>query len=193
MGTKGDQTRSRLVAAMLDLIQRRGYAGTGLSALTEAAGAPKGSLYFHFPDGKEEVGSEAVDSAAALFSAMISEIGSTADGPGEAIRTMGDSLCALLESGSFELGCPVSVVTLEMGSDSPRLRDRCNAAYTEWIGRMTDVLTDHGCDPQTAQSLATTVVSTTEGAMILARARRDVEPLRTAIAVVADLADSGIR
>src|SRR5690349_3876281 len=59
MATKGASTRARLAESMLELIQLQGYAGTGLNTVTAHARAPKGSLYFHFPDGKEALGEQA--------------------------------------------------------------------------------------------------------------------------------------
>ncbi len=73
MTSKGDLTRSRLSASMLELIQTSGYSGTGLNAVIDHAGAPKGSVYFHFPDGKEGLGVAAVDLAAAQFAQLIAE------------------------------------------------------------------------------------------------------------------------
>ncbi|WP_218779470.1 helix-turn-helix domain-containing protein [Streptomyces sp. NRRL B-24572] len=64
-GTKGAETGLRLAESMLELIQRHGYGGTGLNAVVEHAGAPKGSLYFHYSQGKEALGQKAIALAAA--------------------------------------------------------------------------------------------------------------------------------
>jgi AcrR family transcriptional regulator len=53
-------TKERIVSASADLLRRRGYTGTGVKQIVEAAGAPFGSLYHFFPGGKEQLGAEAI-------------------------------------------------------------------------------------------------------------------------------------
>ena len=177
-GTKGAETSGRLVEAMLELIQVRGYSGTGLNTVVERAGAPKGSLYFHFPQGKEALGERAVELAAVRFRSLLvdADLGSTA--PGDVIRRVIDVLAGLLEESDFQLGCPVSVVTLEMGAQSDRLRTACANAFDSWISPVAEYLVGLGHSEEAARMLATAVVSSVEGAMIVSRAQRSVEPLR---------------
>ena len=60
-------TRQRLVTAGADLFRHQGYAGTGVKQIVTAAQAPFGSMYHHFPGGKEELGAEAIRSSGALY------------------------------------------------------------------------------------------------------------------------------
>ena len=175
--------------ATLELIQANGYSGTGLNAINAHAGTPKGSLYFHFPDGKEALGEEAVHLAAERFSRMIQAIGEHASSPGVMVATSVALLASMIEGSDYRLGCPVSVVALEMGADSVRLRAACAAAYQSWIDPLEDLLVSYGHPQPVAHSLATTAISTIEGAIIIARARRDVEPLHLAGRVMAELLD----
>ncbi|WFR71208.1 TetR/AcrR family transcriptional regulator [Prescottella defluvii] len=101
---------------MLELIQTSGYCGTGLNAVTEHASAPRGSIYFHFPDGKEGLGVAAVELAAHRFEALIVEAAVSAGSPADAVRSAIEALTAIVSESNFRLGCPVSVVTLEMGA-----------------------------------------------------------------------------
>src|SRR5688572_33233071 len=57
---KVSSAREDMLAAAVELFRARGYAGVGVAELLEKSGAPRGSLYFHFPGGKEQVGAEAV-------------------------------------------------------------------------------------------------------------------------------------
>lgn len=195
--SKGALTRSRMVEAMLSLVQSRGYAGTGLNAVLEAAAVPKGSLYFHFPGGKEELGVHAVGLAAEQYRAMIAagiEAGVGAGSrPAEVVGAVLDLVADLVGGADFEMGCPVSVVTLEAGSRSERLRQACTSAYDSWIALVDEYLTGEGLPADEAAALAETVVSTVEGALIVSRARRDVSALRSARRVLVEVLDERFR
>ncbi|MGO4454710.1 TetR/AcrR family transcriptional regulator [Arthrobacter sp. RAF14] len=193
MPSKGTLTKARLAESMLELIQTSGYSGTGLNAVIEHAAAPKGSVYFHFPDGKEGLGVAAIELAAAQFGTLIAEAAATAGGPGEAARTAIEALAAIVGESDFRLGCPVSVVTLEMGADSERLRQACATAFESWIAPTAALLESAGLDAEGARALATVVVSTTEGAVIVSRATRSIQPLLTAADVVAELIDQRLQ
>ncbi|KHK97149.1 TetR family transcriptional regulator [Microbacterium mangrovi] len=189
MASKGDLTKARLAASMLELIQTSGYSGTGLNAVTEHAAAPKGSIYFHFPDGKEGLGVAAVDLAATQFETLILEAAASAGSAAEAARAAIEALTTIVGDSDFRLGCPVSVVTLEMGAESERLRQACASAFESWIAPTAALLEANGVDAAGARSLATVVVSTIEGAVIVSRAMRSTAPLVSAADVVADLID----
>ncbi|MCP2298116.1 transcriptional regulator, TetR family [Nocardia amikacinitolerans] len=175
-----------MVQSMLELIQTHGYSGVGLNAVLTHAGAPKGSLYFHFPEGKEELGEKAIELAAERFRALLAEQ-PTAIATADLIRQVLDVLVGLLVDSDFRIGCPVSVVTLEMGAQSERLRSACAAAFESWIALIGEHLTAAGHPPSAARTLATAMVSMVEGAVIVARATRDVEPLRSVATVLDSL------
>jgi TetR/AcrR family transcriptional repressor of lmrAB and yxaGH operons len=183
--TKGARTSARLVESMLELIQTRGYSGTGLNTVVTHASAPKGSLYFHFPGGKEALGEKAVELAAERFRTIVSAEGT----PGQVVRRVLDALARLLEEGDYQLGCPVSVVTLEMSAQSDRLRAACADAFESWVAPLAGHLVAHGRSREEARSLATATVSMVEGAVIMARAQRSVAPLRYAADTLVPLLD----
>ncbi|WP_035699231.1 TetR/AcrR family transcriptional regulator [Glycomyces tenuis] len=178
--SKGARTRERLVESMLELIQASGYAGTGLNTVTAHARAPKGSLYFHFPEGKRAMGEAAIALAASRFQTLIDRTEPGPATPREVLSRVVDVLCEILTRSDFRLGCPVSVVTLEMGADDDRLREACAKAFETWIASFAALLAAEGHPVDKARSLATAVVSMVEGATIVSRAQRDVGPLRAA-------------
>ncbi|MEE1820254.1 TetR/AcrR family transcriptional regulator [Streptomyces sp. SP18ES09] len=189
--TKGARTSLRLAESMLELIQRHGYSGTGLNTVVEHAGAPKGSLYFHFPQGKEALGEKAVELAAARFGALVADSARESATPADVLRRVVDELAGMLDDSGFELGCPVSVVTLEMGARSDRLRDACAQAFESWISPVSDLLVAHGHPRPAARGLATALVSLVEGAVIVSRAQRSTEPLRCAARTISTLLEPG--
>jgi TetR/AcrR family transcriptional regulator, lmrAB and yxaGH operons repressor len=190
--TKGEATQQRMVESMLELIQIHGYAGTGLNAVLTHSGAPKGSLYFHFPEGKEQLGERAIGLAADHFEALIRgelESARPQQSAGRIAESMVGLLSDFLEANDFTVGCPVSVVALEMGAESERLRTACEAAYDRWIAPLTNFLVERGHDRRSARSTASSAISLVEGAMIIARARQDVQPLRDAAKTLRTLLD----
>jgi TetR/AcrR family transcriptional repressor of lmrAB and yxaGH operons len=189
MASKGDLTKARLAESMLELIQTSGYSGTGLNAVIDHAAAPKGSIYFHFPDGKEGLGVAAVELATQRFATLIAEAAVSAGGPAEAARSAIEALTTIVSESDYRLGCPVSVVTLEMGAESERLRQACATAFESWIAPTAAFLEASGLAADEARSLATVVVSTIEGAVIVSRAMRSTQPLVSAADVVAELID----
>ncbi|GAA3673323.1 TetR/AcrR family transcriptional regulator [Nocardioides ginsengisoli] len=189
MASKGDLTKARLAESMLELIQTSGYSGTGLNAVIDHASAPKGSIYFHFPEGKEGLGVAAVELAAQRFETLIAEAAVAAGTPAEAARSAIEALTTIVSESDFRLGCPVSVVTLEMGAESERLRQACATAFESWISPTAAFLEASGIAAEEARSLATVVVSAIEGAVIVSRALRSTQPLAAAADVVAGLID----
>jgi TetR/AcrR family transcriptional repressor of lmrAB and yxaGH operons len=187
MISKGAQTKARLTASMLELIQTHGYAGTGLNAVIEHAQAPKGSVYFHFPDGKEELGAAAIELAARQFETLIAEAATSSGDPALAARVAIEELTRIVSESDFRLGCPVSVVTLEMGADSERLRQACAAAFESWIIPTASLLETAGLPAPQARDLARAIVSLIEGAVIVSRATRSTQPLISAAEVVTGL------
>lgn len=192
MTSKGDLTRARLTASMLELIQVNGYSGTGLNAVIEHADAPKGSVYFHFPDGKEGLGVAAIELAAKQFEALIAGAVPSTGSAAEAARAAVEALAVIVSESDFRLGCPVSVVTLEMGTESERLRQACATAFESWIVPTAALLEGNGLAVEEARSLATVVISMVEGAVIVSRATRSTQPVLSAADVVAELIEQRI-
>src|SRR5262245_51084251 len=109
------------------LLQRQGYHGTGLNQIVAEAEAPKGSLYFHFPGGKEQLVAEALGVAADyLDRAMaVNDRGTTLESLDSYIAGMGE----YLEKSGFTEGCPIATVALEVAPRVPALGDACAAAF----------------------------------------------------------------
>ncbi len=187
MTSKGDLTKARLAESMLELIQTNGFSGTGLNAVIEHASAPKGSIYFHFPDGKEGLGLAAVELATTQFEGLIADAAASTGSAAEAARAVIGAVATIVEESDFRLGCPVSVVTLEMGAESERLRQACATAFESWIAPTAALLEADGVGAEESRSLATVVVSMIEGAVIVSRATRSVQPLLSAADSAADL------
>src|SRR5262245_34700403 len=74
MGRKGDETKARMIAATRDLLECGGYSAAGLNQIIAASGAPRGSLYFHFPGGKDQLITESARQAGQFIEFVIAGV-----------------------------------------------------------------------------------------------------------------------
>jgi TetR/AcrR family transcriptional repressor of lmrAB and yxaGH operons len=172
-------TRQRMLATAADLFHRQGYHATGLNQLVSAGGAPKGSLYFHFPGGKEQLAAEALAVSGARFCDLLRRLLDEATGPGAAVAAVVEALCRSLAESDYERGCPIATVAMDAGTESEPIRSACAGGYSSWHRSIADYLTGQGVDEASAESLSTVALSAIEGALLLARLNRDLTPLRT--------------
>ncbi len=170
-------SRNRLIQATRRLLQRQGYQGTGLGQIVEESGAPRGSFYFLFPGGKEQLALAAIDESIRELKVHIEELAQKTSSVEEWIKALAGHVIHALSNSVFTEGCPVSTITLDSSHASPALRQACATAYDVLIEAAARVLVQYGRTPDEAKSLAVVLLSTVEGAMILSRAKRSVEPL----------------
>jgi TetR/AcrR family transcriptional repressor of lmrAB and yxaGH operons len=170
-------SRDAFIAATGRLLRRQGYDATGVNEIVAESGAPKGSLYFHFPGGKEELAVAAMLREGGKLRAAIASVMGSSDNPGVALGHLVDALAHGLESSGYQNGCPIATVTLETASRSPAVQNAAAAVFDSWIESLDQRLLAGGLDAGTARRRAVLVLAAIEGALILARARRDLEPL----------------
>ncbi|MEP7104315.1 MAG: TetR/AcrR family transcriptional regulator [Chloroflexota bacterium] len=175
---KRGETRRRIVETTVSLLQTQGLNGTGLLQVLEEAGAPRGSLYFHFPGGKEELTAEAVDYAREAIVTWLRKSLDAHDSPLAAFQAITERYARRLERSDFAEGCPVAAVALEGTPGSERLRLAAETALAAWEDLLTDYLERHGLAAEAARDLATNFLCSLEGGLVLARARRSAAPLR---------------
>jgi TetR/AcrR family transcriptional repressor of lmrAB and yxaGH operons len=185
----GLQTRARITAAASQLLRRRGYAATGLNEVISASDAPKGSLYHYFPEGKEQLAAEAISSSGRIVSDTIGGVLTASESMPQALRSFAWLLARNLERSGFRDGCPVGTTTLEMAAESEPLRRACGQSFEDWTEAIAARLRDEGREPHAAHRGAVLVLSAFEGALMMARALRDVAPLYE---VAEELIDCGV-
>ena len=171
-------SKGAFVGATQELLRQRGYAASGLGEIVARSGAPKGSLYFHFPGGKQELAIAAMERSAEQLRGAMTALLDSCEDVDEAIGRLIGALAAGLEGSGFADGCPIATVTLETASESEPMRATAQAAFESWIEVLEQRLTRAGLEPVLAGQRALFVLAAIEGALILARARRDVAPLR---------------
>jgi AcrR family transcriptional regulator len=180
MGARRSDVSSReaFVRATGKLLRRQGFDGTGLNEIVAASGAPKGSLYFHFPGGKESLAAAAMAREAQALREAIRALMQSREDVVEALEGLIDALAAGLERSGYQDGCPLATVTLERATRSPVLRYVAAAGFGSWLEQLERRLRDAGLAPEAAASKALALLAAIEGALLLARARRDLAPLQ---------------
>lgn len=171
-------TRSRMIETTARLLQQRGYHGTSLSDILGASGAPRGSLYFHFPGGKDALAAEATRAAIDEASGALREALAASADPAEGVRRYYELAAGLLEETDFAFGCPVAPVILDAAGGVPELEALCHEAFETWTGMLAEAFSAAGIPAGRAELLALLSVATLEGLLLVARAYRDTGPLR---------------
>ena len=185
-------TRDRFLAATNELFRRQGYHGTSLKQVTDAAGAPTGSLYHFFPGGKEELAAEVLTTSGAAYQQLFELIAADAADPADAVTDFFEGAAQVLEDGDFIDPCPIGTVGREVASTSEALRQATDRVFAGWIATASTLFQAAGMDRDVADELATTLVASLEGAFVLARARRDAEPVRVAGRTMRRLVDGAL-
>lgn len=172
--------REQIVQAASDLIENQGYHATGMNEIVSKSGAPKGSIYYYFPEGKDAITSEAVEIAGLVLAGRIRE---NLDATGDlaiAIQTFLESIAHYVEYSGFTTGGPLAIVASETATTNEKLNQVCRGAYAEMISAFEEKFLISGCSAEKASSLAWITTSTIEGAIILSRTFHSGDPLRKA-------------
>src|SRR5581483_1522133 len=189
MWRKADETRSdgmaaetkeRIIDVSAELLRRQGYAGTGVKQIVAAAKAPFGSIYHHFPGGKEELGAAAIRRSGALYELLIPEIFDPAPDLVSAVRLFFEGAAAHLEESEYEDACPIATVALEVSSTSETMREACADVFESWTAAGLPRFTAAGLDEATSRTLVIGMIAALEGAFVLARATQSTEALHVA-------------
>jgi TetR/AcrR family transcriptional repressor of lmrAB and yxaGH operons len=182
---KGEQTKQRMIGVTATLLRRKGYFATGLNEIVQHSSAPKGSVYFHFPGGKDELAAAALKQMGhAWRDHLASALDHQPAHPARDIERICDLLAAELENSGFAHGCPLATVTLETAAEHEALRALSAEHFRAWEALIEARLCAGGVARTQAAPLATLVLSSIEGALILARAYRDTTPLRRVAATL---------
>jgi TetR/AcrR family transcriptional repressor of lmrAB and yxaGH operons len=168
-----NDTRTRMLETTARLLQQRGYHGTALNDILAESGAPRGSLYFHFPGGKDQLVIEATRATVdRITEGLRAALAETSD-PARAVRGFFDATADAVRENDYAFGCPVAPVILDSTVDIPELAALCRDALDGWIDMLRQAFVKAGVAPKRALTLALLSQSTIEGVLLIARARRD--------------------
>jgi TetR/AcrR family transcriptional repressor of lmrAB and yxaGH operons len=182
------EPKEKTVIAAAKLFRRQGYHGTALHDILDAGGAPRGSLYFHFPRGKEEIGEAAIAMVAERVRLAIDTGAKTSASVEEFLTRVIERGASDLEQSNFQEGCPIATLALEVAGQSEALGAAAGKAFKTWEDELKRGLEHFGMAPADAGRLASMVLGQFEGALLLARTYRNMDPIHRAVAAVKILA-----
>lgn len=172
-----NQKRQRIIAATSTLLERQGYHATGMKQILDESGTPRGSLYYYFPEGKEELAAEAIAQRMREMAEHSRRILSQIADPAEAICAMIRHFGESMQQHGCGTGAPIAAVALEASNSNERLRKACAAGYDGLQAVLAAKLVMGGYSAENAAKLASIINASVEGAMILVRTKQDTTVL----------------
>ena len=121
-----------MIHAAAQSFRQRGYHATAFSDVIQASGAPRGSTYFHFPGGKQELAREAIALAGDEIVQMVATAATRCDGPGSLVRALGDNVAARLEGSGYSSGCAIATMVLELAPENEELSIEFEKVFERW-------------------------------------------------------------
>jgi TetR/AcrR family transcriptional regulator, lmrAB and yxaGH operons repressor len=164
--------RRKMIESAVTLLATRGLQGTAFSDVLARSGAPRGSIYHHFPEGKDQLVDAAIELAGDRALRVLDAVQDSP--PKEVTGFFLDLWREVLVRSDLRAGCAVLAVTV--ATDSPDLLGHAARIFRAWRGRLADLYERAGMDTGAAARLATTVVAASEGAVVVSRAERTLEP-----------------
>ena len=177
---KAPDSKWKTLAAAIKLFRQQGYHGTSLHDILAAGGSPRGSLYFHFPRGKEEIGENALTIAGEAVRQGIARAAEASESTEMFLLRVAGAMAADLEKSDYQEGCPIATTALETSAQSEVLGDATSSAFRKWETEISRGLERFGMTNDEADQVATMVFSQLEGALLLARTYRSLEPIQRA-------------
>ena len=170
-------TRESILTAAAELMRHKGYGAVGMKDIAEASGAPIGSLYHHFRGGKVQIAREALINAGAAYARLIPSIVDSYTDLGDAIDAVFTQAAEDMAGTGFANMCPVASVAAEIADTVEELRETSATVFQGWVDGGSAYFAARGLDASHAREVTFALIGALEGAFVLARTLRNIEPL----------------
>lgn len=186
-----NQSREKILLTATRLFCLRGYHATGMNQILKESGAPKGSLYYHFPQGKEQLAIEALTISRNLVADKLRENFKIAD-PVTAVQQHLQMLAEIFSSEErlqeewFSI-VPFGLMAAESAFETEAMRKACEETFFCWEDIYIQKLEEHGYSEDMAKSLSTSLIAMIEGGIILALTQKSGQPLLQVKAIIPNL------
>jgi len=187
--------RERIVYAAAQSLRERGVSGTAMRDVVQRAQAPRGSLQHYFPGGKDQLVTEALqwssDYAASLVAGALESM--TKATPGGLFAAMVRQWRDEFVHRGYGRGCPLVAATADVAEPDPALRATIEHGFDAWLGAVRHALRTLAVPSARARSLAVLMISSLEGAIVLARSSHTIKPLDDVVRELRPLLDAAAR
>lgn len=187
--TTPPDTRERLIQAAMELFVFQGYGNTGLAQIARQAGVLPGSLYYFFPTKEDLLHATLERRKELLYPEVLQAIWEQHADPIERVFGLLAGYRSMLELTEFKHGCPIGNLVLEVAETHPRARALLVQNFENWLGEVERCFLDAKDRlPESidARRVAVFVLTTMEGAVMLARAYRNFEAYDAAVRLLRD-------
>jgi len=181
------QAKQALLEATIDLMGEKGFFGTGLSEVLNKSQAPKGSLYYYFPQGKNQLIIEALTLAGKQVEEALEEILVAQKTLTTALEEVFHFFADQLEQSDFKKSCPIATVASESASLDNEIRLACEQVYTAWQKKIEAFLTQNGFSDEAARQQASFMLNLIEGNLLMSRVYKDTIHLKQGLAMLTNL------
>jgi TetR/AcrR family transcriptional repressor of lmrAB and yxaGH operons len=177
-------SRARAIEGAERLFRTQGYAATGLTQILEASGAPKGSFYFHFPEGKRQLAREVLEVYGGRVLAGLRALAAKYNDPTGFVRAVCKAMAQEMEATHWTLGCAAQNLAIELAPGDREFADALAETFAEWTAVITEAIKPAYLSRAIAERRATAILAALEGAKTLARTSRSAAPFDAVIDMV---------
>lgn len=178
------ETRDRILLAAAGLYRRQGMPATGLKQIATAANAAFGSIYHHFPGGKEQISEEVIRAEGVRYARLVGEQLTATTDPIDGIPAVFEAAGVMLASTDYAEACSIETIALEVASTNDRLRAATAEVFEDWISMLARWFATAGLTDEDSRQLALVALGALEGAFVLCRSLRSIEPMAAAAMAV---------
>lgn len=171
-------TKEKFIETAYKLFEVKGYNATGLNEILRESGAPKGSLYYHFPNGKEELALESINLAGKKIVMNLKAALDRFQNPVEGIMFNINNIAEIIDNSKKMEDMSISLIALETYDSSEVLRTACEENFAVIENIYVEKLIQYGIDQNKAKDIATAILAMTEGAIVLGLTRGNGQTLR---------------
>jgi TetR/AcrR family transcriptional repressor of lmrAB and yxaGH operons len=185
---KVSSAREDMLSVAVDLFGQRGYEGVGVAELLEKSGAPRGSLYFHFPGGKPQIGAEVVARVGAEVAARFRGLRDSGVDLETFIVQVFKTTAKESKTRDYIASCPRAAIATGFGNSDEKLAQAVRGAFDSWEAEIRDAARARGMSQANAVVFASAMLAAMEGAFITSKAQRSSAPHLNASRAISALA-----
>jgi TetR/AcrR family transcriptional repressor of lmrAB and yxaGH operons len=174
--SKRGTTKTKMLLSAAEVLRERGAAGVTIDEVLARSGAPRGSVYHHFPGGRHQILVEALRFAGDSITASIDQ--AATEGSTTLLDQFVDMWERALQESDFSAGCPVMAAAMGSSDEDARLAADAARIFEHWHAALTRTFLADGFETSDAAALATTSIAAVEGAVVLCRSLRSTTPLK---------------